>query len=143
MKVFKLLRYVLVSAFLIGGASVVNAQDEDLPVVVYGEDMASAGYIEGYGTMTGAGKIFMSVSFTAGEYVAASYYYVKTNKGRKNKAYIYLSGTYQEDGYLYLEESENGPKNGYFSGYLSNSGVYKGTFYRNDGKKFPFTVKMR
>ena len=35
MKVFKLLRYVLVSAFLIGGASVVNAQDEDLPEVFF------------------------------------------------------------------------------------------------------------
>ena len=138
MKVFKLLRYVLVSAFLIGGASVVNAQNEDLPEVVYGEDMASAGYIEGYGTMTGAGKIFMSVGFTAGDAVSASYYYVKVNKGRKNKAYIYMTGTYREDGYLYLQE-----ENGYFSGYLSNSGLYKGTFYRNDGKKFPFKVNMR
>lgn len=138
MKVLNLLRSVLVCAFVIGSFSVVNAQDEYLPEVAYGEDMASAGGLEGYGTMTGAGKIFMSIGFTAGEAVSASYYYVKVNKGRKNKKYIYMTGIYREDGYLYLEEG-----NGHFSGYLSRSGVYKGTFYRNDGKKFSFRVNLK
>lgn len=149
MKVFKLLRYVLVSAFLIGGASVVNAQDEDLPEVVYGEDMAYlrpmpyGGTLVGSGTISGAGKIYMELGITDGGYVGGRYYYVKTNKGKKNKAWIYLSGsdTVDSRGYtntLYLEE-----ENGYFSGTVSRSGTYKGTFYRNDGKQFSFTINLR
>lgn len=148
MKVFKLLRYVLVSVFLIGGASVVNAQDEDLPEVVYGEDMAYGSSISGYGTMSGAGKIYMEVWFSDSYAIGGRYYYVKTNKGRREKAWIYLSGTASFDSYGYpsylsLEEDAYGSKNGSFEGSISRSGVYKGTFYRNDGKRFSFNVKLK
>ena len=148
MKVFKLLRYVLVSAFLIGGASVVNAQDEDLPAVVYGEDMAYGWSMKGYGTISGAGQIYMELSFTDSGYISGRYYYVKTNKGRKNKAWIYLSGsdTTDSQGYtntMTLEEDGDGLKNGYFYGTVSRSGKYKGTFYRNDGKRFSFNINLK
>ena len=148
MKAINFLRYVMIGVFLIGGASVSNAQDDDLPEVVFGKDLASGSSISGYGTMSGVGNIYMEVWFSDAYATGGRYYYVKTNKGRKNKSWIYLFGSSSFDSYgnlnyMSLSEDASGSKNGSFEGSFSRSGVYKGTFYRNDGKKFSFKVTLK
>ena len=115
MKAVNFLRYVVICAFLFGGVYIANAQEE-LPEVVYGEDLAYGNSISGYGTMSGAGKIYMEVWFSDSYAIGGRYYYVKTNKGRKNKAWIYLTGSASFDSYGYpnylsLYEDAYGSKN--------------------------------
>lgn len=137
MNMLKLLRYALISAFIILGAKVVSAQDgNDLNKF----DLAQMSWeYGGDGYINGAGKIYMQVHEENGQMVG-EYYYMKTNKNRQNKAWIYLYGSW--DGRtMTLYERGNGRKNGYFHGTFSGNG-YRGTFYRNDGKKFKFNISL-
>ena len=140
MKFIKLLRHVMIGVFLIGGVSVINAQESEL---VLSRDYAYSDEVySGYGTISGAGKVYMVIEIV-GDYISGKYYYVKTNKNRKNKAWIYLDGTWGYDGTINLTEEGYSNKNGTFVGRFVKSGAFKGTFYRNDGKRFSFNINLK
>ena len=142
MRFFRSLHYLLISAFVLVGMQNISAQELEMPQISNENDLALSGYgYYGYGTISGAGKIYMEFEFCDGA-LCGKYYYLKTNKNRKNKAWIRLFGSW-DNSYVTLEESGNGRKNGYFSGYFDNNGVYSGTFYRNDGKTFSFRVNLK
>lgn len=99
MKFIKLLRHVMIGVFLIGGVSVVNAQESEL---VLSRDYAYSDEVySGYGTISGAGKVYMVIDF-GGDFPSGKYYYIKTNKNRKNKVWIYLTGSWDEYGTITL-----------------------------------------
>lgn len=139
MKFIKLLRHVMIGVFLIDGVSVVNAQESEL---VLSRDYAYSDEVySGYGTISGAGKVYMVIDF-GGDFPSGKYYYIKTNKNRKNKAWIYLTGSWDEYGTITLWEHGNSSKNGQFVGDYYR-GTFKGTFYRNDGRRFTFNISLR
>ena len=92
--------------------------------------------------MKGVGKFYMVLNVSLwGSSVTGKYYYVKTNKNRKNKAWIYLSGSWNSDtGDMILYEQSNSSKAGAFHGYYWDESwmEFTGTFIRNDGKRFKF-----
>lgn len=141
MNMLKLLRYALISAFVLVGIQNINAQENEMPQNSNENDLAYWYYdYSGYGTMSGAGQIYMEVCVTEGG-MEGRYYYVKTNKNRANKAWIYVYGDWYGNTMNLCEEA-SGRKNGCFKGtFRGNS--YKGTFYRNDGKKFSFNIKLK
>ena len=134
----KLLRYAFVCALIILGVKSVSAQEVECLNVSNKSDLAEIGWeYGGDGYINGAGKVYMQVHQENGQMVG-EYYYMKTNKNRQNKAWIYLYGSW--DGRtMTLYERGNGSKNGYFHGTFTGNG-YKGTFYRNDGKRFKFNI---
>lgn len=142
MKLNRILFYALISIFLLEGGIIAQAQSFDtqsnLPDFAYNETRT----IKGYGTMKGVGKFYMVLNVSLwGGTVTGKYYYVKTNKNSKNKAWIYLSGSWNEDtGDMVLYEQSNSSKAGAFHGYYWDESwmEFTGTFIRNDGKRFKF-----
>ena len=141
MMISKLLRYAFICALFILGVKNVSAQEVDVYQVSNENDLAYWYYdYSGYGTMSGAGQIYMEVCVTEGG-MEGRYYYVKTNKNRVNKAWIYVYGDWYGNTMNLCEEA-SGRKNGCFKGTFRGNG-YTGTFYRNDGKKFSFNIKLK
>ncbi len=141
MKALELLKRVLIICVLLFGEQSLSAQTDEIPQTTNDNDLALSGYgYYGYGTISGAGKIYMEIEFCDGA-ICGRYYYVKTDKNRKNKAWIGLFGSWNNPSMI-LDENGNGRKNGYFSGYFDGTGRYSGTFYRNDGKRFSFNVNL-
>ena len=127
---------------MVVGTIVVNAQELEISQVSNGYDLAYYDEVyTGYGTISGAGKVYMEIDF-GGDFPSGRYYYLKTNKGRKNKAWIYLTGSWDEYGTITLWEQGNSNKNGRFVGDYYK-GTFKGTFYRNDGRRFSFNINIR
>ena len=141
MKLNKILLYAL-TAFSLGYCEPAHAQNIDTssPLTNFAYDEIRT--IKGYGTMKGVGKFYMVLNVSLwGGTVTGKYYYVKTNKNRKNKAWIYLSGSWNEDtGDMVLYEQSNSSKAGAFHGYYWDESwmEFTGTFIRNDGKRFKF-----
>lgn len=153
MRLNRFIQITLISLFLLAGASTASAKDTADNSVVSFNDLAYSYYpngtFSGYGTISGAGQVYMVLTIQ-GESVSGKYYYVKTNKNRKNKAWIYLSGFYAEaDDQCVAKELANGPKNGGFYGELfsiNNSNTrfcYEGKFHRNDGRSFNFRINLK
>lgn len=132
---------MVMGLFALSITSHVEAQEFKEIVSVSNGDLAfNDTEVSGYGTISGAGKIYMEL-LIEGNYISGRYYYLKTNKNRSNKSWIYLEG-YYDWGDVVLYELANGRKNGKFVGKNKKGGIYKGTFYRNDGKRFSFNLNL-
>lgn len=154
MKLKHLFQLAFISIFLFAGSVTASADNFDNSSIINYNDLAYSYYYpngtySGYGTITGAGQVYMVLT-VQGESVSGKYYYVKTNKNRKNKAWIYLSGFYAEvDDQCVVTEHANGSKNGGFYGELfslNNSSTrfcYEGKFHRNDGRSFNFRINLK
>ena len=154
MKLKQLFQFTLISLFILAGASTASAKESAENSVVSYNDLAYSYYpngtFSGYGTISGAGQVYMVLTIQ-GESVTGKYYYVKTNKNRKNKAWIYISGYYgyEADEDCVLQEHASGPKNGGFYGglYSLNNNYtrfsYEGKFHRNDGRSFNFKINLK
>lgn len=153
MKLKHLFQLAFISIFLFAGSVTASADDFGNSSITSYNDLAYSYYpngtYSGYGTINGAGQVYMVLTIQ-GESVSGKYYYVKTNKNRKNKAWIYLSGFYAEaDDQCVAKELANGPKNGGFYGELfsiNNSSTrfcYEGKFHRNDGRSFNFRINLK
>ena len=154
MKLKHLFQLAFVSLFLFVGSVTASADDIENSSIANYNDLAYSYYnpngtYSGYGTINGAGQVYMVLT-VQGESVSGKYYYVKTNKNRKNKAWIYLSGFYAEaDDQCVVNEHANGPKSGGFYGELfslNNSSTrlcYEGKFHRNDGRSFNFRINLK
>lgn len=139
MMISKLLRYAFVCALIILGVKNVSAQEVDVYQVSNENDLAQCERIQywGDGEVKGAGKIFMQIIMIDGV-PDGRYYYVKSSS--KKESWIELVGS-KKGNVMTLREKGKSSKNGYFKGTFKG-GVYKGTFYRNDGKKFAFSVDL-
>lgn len=143
MKAINFLRYVIMCVFILIGLQYSKAQENDIMQGSPERDYCYGGDVySGYGTISGAGKVYMVIEIV-GDYISGKYYYVKTNKNRKNIAWIYLDGTWGYDGTINLAEEGYSNKNGTFVGRFVKSGAFKGTFYRNDGKRFSFNINLK
>lgn len=142
MKLNRILFYALISIFLLEGGIIAQAQSFDTQSNLLDFAYNETRTIKGYGTMKGVGKFYMVLNVSLwGSSVTGKYYYVKTNKNRKNKAWIYLSGSWNSDtGDMILYEQSNSSKAGAFHGYYWDESwmEFTGTFIRNDGKRFKF-----
>lgn len=139
------LKAIAIIAIMFIGSFGLSAQTDEINLQQSSSenDLAYYGSYDycGYGTISGAGKIYMEVGCMDGGMVGR-YYYVKTNKNRRNIAWIYLSGAWIGNTMTLYEEA-NGRKNGYFNGSYNGRGAYRGTFYRNDGKRFSFNINLK
>lgn len=143
MNMFKILRCTMVCAFLAVSTIAVNAQESEIAQMSNEYDLAYSDEVyAGYGTISGAGQIYMIIDF-GGDFATGKYYYLKTNKGRKNKAWIPITASWDEYGTITAWEEAYGSKNGKFVGKIYNRMVFKGTFYRNDGKRFSFSINLK
>lgn len=154
MKLKHLFQLAFVSLFLFVGSVTASADDIENSSIANYNDLAYSYYpngtFSGYGTISGAGKVYMVLTIQ-GESVSGKYYYVKTNKNRKNKAWIYISGyyAYEADEDCVLQEHASGPKSGGFYGglYSLNNNYtrfsYESKFHRNDGRSFNFKINLK
>lgn len=154
MKLKHLFQLAFISIFLFAGSATASADDFGNSSITSYNDLAYSYYpngtYSGYGTINGAGQVYMVLTIQ-GESVSGKYYYVKTNKNRKNKAWIYISGyyAYLADEDCVLNKHSNGPKNGSFYGGLYSLNnkytrfCYEGKFHRNDGRSFNFKINLK
>lgn len=148
MNLKKIFRAILVCVFLFVGITPVlsqNVASSENYLADLGELVGRKSYgktKKGYGTMNGAGKIYMVLNIDNGGNVSGRYYYVKNKKGN-NVSWISLSGYLLDNGTMHLSEYVSGSETGFFEAYYFQGKVMKGTFTRyKDGRKFSYRVNF-
>ena len=139
MKLKQLFQFTLISLFLLAGASTASAKESAESTQFY--DLAQRGQtMKGPGEIEAAGSIYMSLSLNNGR-VSGKYYYNKTNKGKSKKRWISVSGTVNWNEFTMRLREQNVTFIGQFER-IPCGFLYYGTFVRNDGRKFDFSIEL-
>lgn len=140
MQLKELMQYTIISLFILVGGLTVSAQEpaDNTPLC----DLAQNYYytMKGPGEIDVAGSIYMSLSATNSN-ISGKYYYNKTNKGKSKKRWISVSGTVDWDQFTMRLREQNGIFIGQFER-IQCGFLYYGTFVRNDGRKFDFSIEL-
>lgn len=139
MKVKKIVRIIAICLFTFIGYSSSDAQNFEAQSELLAFNYASDSFsLSGNGSIEKAGDIYMTLDVRNG-YVTGKYYYEKVNKGRRNKQWISLVGTYNFDEYSITLTEDSGTFYGQLMR-IQGGMLYTGTFVRKDGRKFDFSI---
>ena len=142
MKIVNILRFALIGAIICCGSATASAS----PTATKTDTETAKNYyylpttLKGYGNIEKAGEIYMSIVLRNGR-ATGKYYYSKVNKNRKSKSWINVSGSVDQEEFTMTLKENDGIFYGQFLK-IEEGFLYYGTFVRNDGRHFDFSIEF-